>query len=110
MADTPVSLALQRIKEQIAALNFATDAITLLLDNHQIDPVLADLRLRRLSARRTDLRDARMAVILTQAVANPPTPAEITQLRKRVAALYNMNTAASAIDALIADALAIATS
>jgi hypothetical protein len=110
MADTPVSLALQRIKEQIAALNFATDAVTLLLDRHEIDPTLADLRLRRLSARRTDLRDVRMTIIATQAVAEPPSPAEITELRKRVAALYNWNSAADAIDALIGEAISIATS
>ena len=110
MADTPISLALQRIKEQIAALNFATDAVTVLLDQHEIEPALADLRLRRLSARRTDLRDARMTIMATQQVANPPAAAEITELRKRVAALYNRNVAEAAIDALIGEAIAIATS
>ena len=109
MADTPKSLALQRIKEQIAALNFATDALTVLLDDHQIDPTLADLRLRRLSARRTDLRDARMSIIATGQVANPPTAAEINELRRRVADLYNWNRASDAIDALIGEAIAIAT-
>jgi hypothetical protein len=109
MADTPVSLALQEIKEQIAALNFATDAIMLLLEQHQIDPALADLRLRRLSARRTDLRDARMAIIETQSVTQPPTPAQIKALRDRVAQLYNWNKAADAIEALMQEAIAIAT-
>jgi len=66
MADSPPSFALQRIKEQIAALNFATDAIMLLLQRHEINPALANLQLRRLSARRSDLRDARMAIIETQ--------------------------------------------
>ncbi|RYY26153.1 MAG: hypothetical protein EOP62_11795 [Sphingomonadales bacterium] len=108
MADTPQSLALQRIKEQIAALNFATDALTVLLDQHQINPALADLRLRRLSARRTDLRDARMSIILTGQVANPPTATQINDLRKRVADLYNWNTTSAAIDTLIDEAITIA--
>jgi hypothetical protein len=110
MADTPVSLALERIKEQIAALNFATDAVTLLLDQNKIDPTLAGLRLRRLSARRTDLRDARMTIIATQEVAMPPSADQIAELRRRVAALYNWNAAADAIDALIQEAIAIASS
>ena len=81
MADLPASLALQRIKEQMAALNFATDAVTLLLEQHRIAPALADLRLRRLSARRTDLQDARMTIIATQQIANPPTPEQIAELQ-----------------------------
>ncbi|MGN7159375.1 hypothetical protein [Sphingomonas sp. SAFR-052] len=108
MASTSKSLALQRIKEQIAALNFATDALTVLLDAHQFDPVLADLRLRQLSAWRTDLRDTRMTIIATGAVADPPSAAEIEQLRQRVAALYNWNRASDAIDTLIGEAIAIA--
>lgn len=108
MVDTPQSLALQHIKEQIAALNFATDALTVLLDQHEIDPALADLRLRRLSARRTDLRDARMSIILTGQVAIRPTVAQINDLRKRVADLYNWSKASDAIDTLIDAAIAIA--
>lgn len=108
MADTPKSLALQRIKEQVAALNFATDALIALLSEHKIDPALADLRLRRLSARRTDLRDARMTIVMTGQVANPPTTTEINELRRRVAELYNWNMASDAIDVLIGEAIAIA--
>jgi hypothetical protein len=110
MADSPASLALQRIKEQIAALNFATDALTVLLDDNEIDPELADLRMRRLSERRTDLRDARMTIIATQQVAEPPSEEQIADLRARVAALYNWNRASDAIDTLIDEAIAIASS
>ena len=110
MPDTPASLALERIKEQIAALNYATDVLTVLVDEDKFDPLKANLRLRRLSARRTDLRDARMSIIATGQVATPPTSTELANLRKRVTALYNWNTAASAIDSLIGEAIAIAAS
>ena len=110
MADTDISLALQRIKEKVAALNFATDAIMLLLEKRAIQPSLADLQLRRLSARRTDLRDERMAIIDTQQVTDVPSPAQVRELRLRVAALFNFNRASDAIDGLVAEALAIATS
>lgn len=110
MADTPISLSLERIKEQIAALNFASDALTALQDQGEISDTMANLRLRRLSARRTDLRDARMTIILTQAVINPPTAEQVADLRSRVNAMYHWNAAAASIDDLIGAALEIATS
>jgi hypothetical protein len=106
--NTPVSLALERIKEQLAALNYATDAITALRDRGDLDDDEANLELRQLSERRTDLRDQRMTIMLTQAVANPPTAPQIADLRAKVKALYQMNVSAAALDDLIAAAVAIA--
>jgi len=110
MANTPVSLALERVTEQLEALNFATDAITALRNNGDIDSDFARLRLRRLSRRRTDLRDQRMTIMLTQAVASPPTEAEISALRAKVKALHELNVSAAALNDLIAAALEIAAS
>lgn len=110
MANTDVSLALERIKEQLAALNFATDAIEALQDQGKIDDDVADLQLRRLSNRRTDLRDERKTIMLTHAVTNPPTPAQITAFRAKVKALYQIVVAAAAIDDIIATAIDIASS
>ena len=90
MANTPVSLALEKIKEQIAALNFASDSITALRDSDAISEIIATIRLRRLSARRTDLRDQRMTLILTQTVSDPPIPAQISDLRVKVRCTNSM--------------------
>jgi len=108
MENTPVSLALERIKEQMAALNFAYDAVIALRNRDEIDETIARLRLRRLDARRSDLSDQRMTIMLTQAVANPPTTTEIASLRAKVKALYQMNVSAAALNDLIAAAVAIA--
>jgi hypothetical protein len=110
LQDTPVSLALERIKEQLAALNYATDAITALRNRGDIEDDIANLELQELSARRTDLGDQRITILLTQTVANPPTPEQILALRAKVKALYQMNVSAAAIDDLIATAIAIASS
>jgi hypothetical protein len=110
MANTPVSLALEKIKEQIAALNFASDAIMALRDSEAISEIIATIRLRRLSARRTDLRDQRMTLILTQTVSEPPSAAQISDLRAKVKALYQLNVTAAALDDIIAAAIEIANS
>jgi len=60
--------------------------------------------------RRTDLRDQRMTIMLTQAVASPPTEAEISALRAKVKALHELNVSAAALNDLIAAALEIAAS
>lgn len=110
MADTPVSLALERIKEQMAALNFASEAVIALRDRDEIDETIARLRLRRLDARRSDLSDQRMTIMLTQTVAAVPSAAEISALRAKVRALYQLNVSAAALNDLIAAAIEIANS
>ena len=110
--DTDASRALQLIREKISALNFATDAILALLETGALTGKehLVELWLRRLSARRTDLRDERMAIILAQQVTNPPSDGELAALRTKVQALYNYNVTAAAAANLVSEAIAIAQS
>ncbi len=108
--DTDVSRSFQLIRDKISALNFATDAILALLEAGALagQEQLAELWLRRLSARRTDLRDERMTIILTQQVTNPPSDQELSDLRTKIQQLYNYNVTAAAVAALVSAAIAIA--